>query len=498
MISLTVLLVGFLLVYAILVRRERKSAPKHPGPRGLPFIGNALQLPKSKGWLTFTKWTKIYNSPVIYANALGQELLIVNSRKDAEELLDNRAPISSDRPAVPLVQMIGWDNQTPIMHYGNLWRRHRKMLHQSLRKSAIEDYESLFAEKSVQFMHNLAQNPAEFMRHCKVYGVSIILDLVYGYDVGPNGNEFFSTSEEVFDRTNRALLPGRFAVNSFPVLQYLPRWFPGAGFHDFATEVREEANEMRGMPFNFAKKNWVNGVGKPSLVGTWLKDGEGGEEEDTIVGDMAVGIFGAGFETTATALMSLFLALTLYPEVQRKAQQEIVKVMGEHRLPSLKDRPHLPYLEAIYREILRWRPPLPLDLPHKMNEPDTYEGYFIPSGTLILANIWAMTRDESVYPEPEEFRPERFLNPDGTLNDSDDRVLAYGFGRRVCPGKYLASASVWLASTRIISFFDISKAKDAMGNEIEVTGEHTDDLISRPVDFQCSINLRRDLEDLNE
>ncbi len=88
--------------------------------------------------------------------------------------------------------------------------------------------------------------------------------------------------------------------------------------------------------------------------------------------------------------MSLFLALTLYPEVQRKARQEIIKVVGEHRLPSLKDRPYLPYLEAIYCEILRWRPPLPLDLPHKMNEPDTYEGYFIPSETLILANIWCV------------------------------------------------------------------------------------------------------------
>ena len=133
------------------------------------------------------------------------------------------------------------------------------------------------------------------------------------------------------------------------------------------------------------------------------------------------------------------------PHVQRKAQEEIDRVVGNSRLPDFNDRASLPYIEAIYRELFRYEPPLGIGIPHSLVEDDIIDGYFLPKGlsnwmllgrllnlilgSMVSSNIWAMTHDENVYPDPFTFKPERFFNSDGTLND-DNRVLAYGFGRR--------------------------------------------------------------------
>ena len=80
--------------------------------------------------------------------------------------------------------------------------------------------------------------------------------------------------------------------------------------------------------------------------------------------------------------------MTLFPEVQRKAQDEIDRVVGNDRLPGFEDRDQLPYVDAIVKEVLRWHPIGPMGLPHTSTEDDTYEGYFIPKGALLMANIW--------------------------------------------------------------------------------------------------------------
>jgi cytochrome P450 len=72
--------------------------------------------------------------------------------------------------------------------------------------------------------------------------------------------------------------------------------------------------------------------------------------------------------------------MAMHPEFQTKAQEEIDSVIGTHRLPEFEDRPLLPYVEAVYREVMRWKPVLPLGLPHATTEDDVYDGYFIPKG----------------------------------------------------------------------------------------------------------------------
>lgn len=88
------------------------------------------------------------------------------------------------------------------------------------------------------------------------------------------------------------------------------------------------------------------------------------------------------------AIETFFLAMTLFPEVQRKAQEEIDRVLGPGRLPTMADRPRLPFTDAVVKEVLRWHPVAPMGIPHMSSEDDNYNGYFIPKGSLLLANIW--------------------------------------------------------------------------------------------------------------
>ncbi|KAF9236656.1 cytochrome P450 [Melanogaster broomeanus] len=140
-------------------------------------------------------------------------------------------------------------------------------------------------------------------------------------------------------------------------------------------------------------------------------------------------------EGTASAILhcrakcSSFL-MTLYPEVQRKAQAEIDAVVGSDRLPTIQDREQLPYISALVLELLRWFVIVPLGITHVTTEDDVYEGYWIPKGTYIFPNMWKMMHDPEVYPDPFLFKPERFAPGEGQAPEADPHNGIFGFGRR--------------------------------------------------------------------
>ncbi|CAE7138980.1 unnamed protein product, partial [Rhizoctonia solani] len=118
-------------------------------------------------------------------------------------------------------------------------------------------------------------------------------------------------------------------------------------------------------------------------------------------------LFGGGTETTANVFLVFVLAMIFHPEAQTRAQEEIDRVIPKGRLPVMGDREHLPYTNRLIKEVLRWRPAVPTGIPHACFQDDIYRGYSIPKGAMVIANIWAMSRDEKVYPDPENFNPDR-------------------------------------------------------------------------------------------
>ena len=164
--------------------------------------------------------------------------------------------------------------------------------------------------------------------------------------------------------------------------------------------------------------------------------------------------------------------MVAFPEAQRRAQAELDAVVGRDRLPTFSDAPQLPYIHAIVKETLRWRPVAPLGVPHVATREDWYEGMYIPKGTACIANIWQCNHDPAVYgDDADEFRPDRFLNERGELTSgpmdpNQEGHSSYGFGRRACVGKLLANDALFVDVARTLWAVNIERVRDENGNEL--------------------------------
>lgn len=143
-----------------------------------------------------------------------------------------------------------------------------------------------------------------------------------------------------------------------------------------------------------------------------------------------------------------------YPDVLRKAQAEVDRVVGRHRLPTLEDEAELHYIRALISEVHRWRPLVPLVQPHLASQDDEFEGYKIPKGAMVWANLQAMSRNEAVYPQHQHFKPERFLAQDGTFTRKDE-IAIFGYGKRRCPGDQLGGKIVFIDVATMIWAMDM-------------------------------------------
>ncbi|KAJ6525316.1 cytochrome P450 [Mycena vulgaris] len=469
-------------------RRKPMSLPFPPGPKPGFITGNLRDIPTELPWLTYTEWGKQYGH-IVHAQVFGEHILIINSAKTAADLLDKRASIYSDRPHIPMVPLMGWDFNFPLMPYTNKWRQYRRLFHQHFRRDAIVTYRPIQLRKVHDMLRGLLSTPEDFFAHTKTVAAAIIMATIYGYDIKPTHDRFVDLAEEAVKMLGDSVFPGAFLVNTLPFLRHLPSWFPGCGFQRYAHDTLQIVTEMQNAPFDFVKQNMRDDVVGLSVLGQLLEknDAQGGSKaQEKVLKEVTATAY------SASALVTFFLAMAMNPEVQRKAQNEIETVIGLNRLPGFEDRRSLPYVEALLREVLRWRPVVPLGVAHATSEDDIYEGYFIPKGTMVISNIWAMVHDEAVYPDPEKFQPERFLNANGQFN-ADDNVLAFGFGRRACVGRHAADATVWATIVSVLSVFDISKAKDAAGNAVEIHPVYSDGLVSHPHPFECSITPRSDV-----
>lgn len=172
-----------------------------------------------------------------------------------------------------------------------------------------------------------------------------------------------------------------------------------------------------------------------------------------------------GTDTVAILLEWILARMVLHPEIQSKAQAEIISVVGNSRPVQDSDIPSLPYLQAIVKETLRIHPPGPLLSWARLAVRDVYVGdNFVPAGTTAMVNMWAITHDPRVWAEPEKFKPERFIEEDISIMGSDLRLAPFGSGRRVCPGKAmgLATVNLWLA--QLLQSFEWVASDEAAAN----------------------------------
>ncbi|KAJ6477341.1 cytochrome P450 [Mycena vitilis] len=483
-----------------------RHPPFPPGPKPRFIVGNLPDLPAEQPWITYTDWGNKYGD-IVHASAFGNHVIIISASKIAAELFERRARIYSDRPPIPMVPLIGWDFDFTFLPYGEKWRQYRRLFHKHFHRDAIVAHRPTQMKKIHDHLRGLLSTPEDFTAHNKTVSAAALMATIYGYDIKPTHDRSVELAEATNQALSASIFPGSFAVNTFPFLRHLPSWVPGCSFQQFAEDTYDLIVEMRNAPFDFVRQTMRDGVGRSSVLAELLEHHDthnGSNEEEIIIKDVAAVAYAVGADTTSAALNTFIMAMALHPEVVHTAQNELDSVTGSNRLPGFEDRNALPYCEAVYREVMRQTPGAPLGIPHTTTEDDIYDGYFIPKGRFlvlfnsnadiipgatILTNIWAMTRDESIYSNAEEFNPERFFKADRQLNDDAD-ILAFGFGRRICPGRHVADAAIWSNIVSVLSVFNITKAKDVDGNEIEIVPVYSHNLVSHPHPFKCRITPR--------
>ncbi|KAF9241875.1 cytochrome P450 [Melanogaster broomeanus] len=502
-----------LLIAARYVAKRSSGAstfPLPPGPKGLPFLGTALSIDATKpGSLTangvhhsvrmliltilLTNLTETIAGDLVHTHILYMDVLIINSAKVARDLLELRSNIYSDRPYLATVIPYGIESGTVFMPYGGRWRLQRRIYHQAFNTKAALDYRPIQLRKARQMVVNLVDDPKRFAAHLFTFSTSVIMMILYGHDSAPTNDPFVEFAEKGMDAIVKAARPETAALlNIFPFLLKLPTWMPGS-FKAEASVSKRYADEFREAPFDMVKKKMAAGTDIPCVMTDAIRrnesDGNLPEVTDAII-SIAPVTYGTAAETTAFTLQVFVLTMVLFPEAQRKAQKDIDAVVGSHRLPNFDDRPALPYVDALIREVLRWHPVGPTGS-------DVYEGMHIPKGATVFVNTWAMAHNEETYPAPFKFTPERFLKEDGTLTE-DDCSFAFGFGRRFCPGRYLADASLWISVASMLASLDFSKEKDDQGNDIDFEPKFTAEVTSRPEPFPCRIVPRRSASEAKE
>ncbi|EJF63285.1 cytochrome P450 [Dichomitus squalens LYAD-421 SS1] len=454
---------------------------EYNGPYPLPIIGNLFDVPKSKPWIGFRDICMKYGD-VIFLRTQSQSHLVLNSRAAISELLDKRTANTSDRLVCPSTRLVGGEWVLGVMSYGARWRSYRRAFWQHFRPGAIDRYRPVQLAAVRTFLGKLLHDPENLKRHINFTVATALLKITYGIEVEDEKSELLERVDTALDGTAQIMVPGRFAVDYIPLLEHVPAWFPGAGYHDVFKQLRSK--DMQFKELLLASRSTVSPYGaqyhaKPIVDILLSKTSNGLVSYNELAQDVTAVALAAGADTSMATLQATFLALSLYPEVQKKAQAELDAVVGPSRLPNFGDRDSLVYVNAIVKESFRWFTVTPLGISHCTVEDDEFRGYFIPAGTVLTANIWAVMHDPNTYENPDEFYPERFIR-NGKLDPNvvDPSAFVFGSGRRICPGRYFADASLFLNVASILHAFHISPPVDQAGQPIKVGVAMSDRFIS--------------------
>jgi len=298
---------------------------------------------------------------------------------------------------------------------------------------------------------DILDNPDLHQDHAKRYAASVVMALAYGKSPGKHDDPDVVAVNRCLNRLGVALRPGVWKVDVYPFLRYIP------GYLDELKEGHKEELSLFKTHLTVVKGQMERNEPIPESFSKYLLERQselGLSDDETAY--LAGALFGAGSDTTASAISITVLAAACYPAAAKRVQDELDRVVGTSRPPTYRDVEGMHELQAFVLETFRWRPVSAGGFAHKATRDVVWNDYVIPKGATVIGNPWAIGRDPTIFPDPEAFNPQRWLHADGTLRD-DLRSYSFGFGRRVCPGQHVANASVLLNTALIQWAFTVHR-----------------------------------------
>ncbi|KAJ8078324.1 hypothetical protein PM082_000531 [Marasmius tenuissimus] len=467
-----------------------------PGPPTTPLLGNIASFPKRAAYLRLTEWARVWGG--MYSLKLGPATAVVISDATiVKEFIDKRGHTTSDRPALFIVERLSGGLDMALARYGDTWKTLRRAAHTILTPQMSTKLLPIQYAESTQLLLDIVRTPESFHNHINRYANSVIMSVAYGkrsprYET-PETKALFDAENE----KNHLAEPGATPpLDFFPFLQYIPEW---TGLAGWKKRVRECRQHQRDLFFGLLDET-MGRMKRGEENGCHMEEVIRRQKELQLDREMMAYLGGTllegGSDTSSGFLESVVLFMVAFPEVQKKAQAELDRVVGPHRLPTLDDLPELPYIRAFIQEVHRFRPVAPL-IPHGTTAPEEYKGYLIPKDAILFVNTWGILHDPEIYDDPESFNPDRYLlTENGTkpgVDGTDCRsTIVFGCGRRACPGTYFAQNSIGLNTMRLLWAFTFSRATDPQtGVTIDVDVDNYEKgMITRPCLFKASITPR--------
>ncbi|KAJ4387826.1 hypothetical protein N0V93_008429 [Gnomoniopsis smithogilvyi] len=424
-------------------------------------------------------------------------MIVLSSDQVVKDLMDKRSNIYSDRPDMYFLQIIGGGNRFLSMPYGDTWRLLRKLCHTPLNINTAKFYVPYQDLESKMLLDGMLQNPQLWIEHIKRYSHSIMTQMLFGFRTtsmdDPKRNALYHVVEsmsEVLGSSTGAVL------EVYPLARKLPDFMLPEKKH--AKKLHEAERSLFVGMWLDAKRAVLGGTSKPCFSRDLVQNQLAYGISEELCGWTVGTLLEAGSDTSANTLMGFIQAMILFPSVQKQAQEELDRVCGDARLPTMEDMDDLPYIHACVKESLRWMPTAILGAPHKVMQDNEYMGYHIPAGASVTCNVWAIHMDEKRHPCPREFDPLRYIHDpkssyeSATSADASQRDhFVFGTGRRLCQGMHVADRTLHLAVSRLLWAFNIDKALDDDGREVVPDPERlTQGFILHPEPFPASITPR--------
>ncbi|EXJ57750.1 uncharacterized protein A1O5_12540 [Cladophialophora psammophila CBS 110553] len=434
-----------------------------PSPPGKPFVGNMLDVPWPAG-MWGVDLAKKYGE--MFTIRIGNKNVVyLNSSRVVTDLLEKRASIYASRPDRPMAQDIASGGVRMLfMGHTNQWRNQRKIMHNILNSQQAETKFVKYQElESRQLIWDYLKDPEHWYNANQRFSNSVIMGVVFGRRAALDDKVLTKMLKQMIEIGSLAFRPSlRSAADFVPWLNYLPK--PLQWWRSYGEDLFKRTLDIYKQEVDAYIVKMKNGQANPCFAadiiqGTAKKEFILGEHEKLMVFST---LLEAGSDTSRTATTQMCAAAAVYPEWVKTTQALLDEVCGHNaeRLPMLSDREKLPYITAVVKEALRWRPFVQTGVPHELTQDDEYEGYRFPKGTLFTWNAYAIALDEKEYKNAHRFLPERWLDSPDLKNPLKGHWSFGAVGRRVCVGYNVGFNNVWIATACLLYCYNFEQDPD--------------------------------------
>lgn len=466
----------------------RRDADLPPGPKTVPVFGNLLDFPKVNAHEAFSKWARIYGD--IFSFKVGSsDLIVLTSPQAVKEILDKQSAVTSDRPPMFIADVITDGNHLPFVRQGDTWKILRRTVRDILSPQACARHFQMQKAESARLMYDLLRQPDDHYLHYQRYALSVIMSVTFGQSApsltSPSTQNFIKNAHDF----NHIMGPGSTPpLDLVPMLKYIPEnipwWVPlpagvketlRASWKGVCRDIRARHKVYYSRLMKPCQERAKEGLENRSFMQSVCEkqDESGMTDQMTLL--LGQAILETGSDTSGAYLQNATLLLAAHPEVQRKAQEELDRVVGTERSPRLEDMDQLHYIRAIIEEVHRMRPVAPMAIPHHSTSDLSYRNYSIPANTMLIPNVYGIFSSPLTYDSPEKFDPDRYLRHHLGIGQKVDikenanlKDFVYGFGKRSCPGIILAKNTISINISNLLWGFDIRQKIGPDGKPIEL------------------------------